>query len=452
MAEHGHPMAFRSLPNELLQIIALHLESDKDLISFALVCPEAHAAIQGDWRSRFLRFFDPVFTDSLVTFKTEYQKRQKLLRSRVHFTTGRTPHESRCLKLLRTLITESCGKAQGDEDVIDGRNFDRIRAFVQRTNVLKDRHKVAKCPAAKGEPLHYALRLILLPMALDLNHPIIEAMFPFQDAQKAAYSYIEPSPLLQGRRKDLVNLEYLVKMADYWKTHITRSQEFTLYHYFADLEELERPQMWEGRLQDVPPFMGKHWLGTYSSLAHNLDFDKINLTPTGSHVFEENVDCEGEGFQCSQEAPSQEPGGFLARLLDGIEDAMKLIMYDRFAGSSYSRFVGCGFNLSHFHVAGRIYNLPPQQGIVGWQRVIMLKHFEHNADPLVGASHDVYVYEGCIIPGGQMMLGRWWILDPDEPTNAFNSGPFMFWRPRPAAEGNSTCATSELGTSDWASE
>lgn len=42
--------------------------------------------------------------------------------------------------------------------------------------------------------------------------------------------------------------------------------------------------------------------------------------------------------------------------------------------------------------------------------------------------NSLWAYEGCVLPGGQVILGRWW-APSDDPANdgSAYSGPFIFW-------------------------
>lgn len=77
------------------------------------------------------------------------------------------------------------------------------------------------------------------------------------------------------------------------------------------------------------------------------------------------------------------------------------------------------------HFYGRIHGLPQQQGIPGFQRIAMIKFFPLNGeyDP-----SQVWAYEGCVLPGRRIIVGRWWDLsaEPHDPANIYG-GPFIWW-------------------------
>lgn len=47
---------------------------------------------------------------------------------------------------------------------------------------------------------------------------------------------------------------------------------------------------------------------------------------------------------------------------------------------------------------------------------------QHVYDP-----NQVWAYEGCVLPGGRIIVGRWWdaVAELDNPN--INSGPFIWW-------------------------
>lgn len=117
-------------------------------------------------------------------------------------------------------------------------------------------------------------------------------------------------------------------------------------------------------------------------------------------------------------------------------------------GLHYRPFSGSGNDAEPFQCRGILHPLPPQEQIPGWQRVSMMKYF----DPLTpdstppsssssssAASDETYqvdddselnmgcwAYEGVVLPGGMIMLGRWW-SPVDDTGEKRCMGPFIFW-------------------------
>jgi len=59
-----------------------------------------------------------------------------------------------------------------------------------------------------------------------------------------------------------------------------------------------------------------------------------------------------------------------------------------------------------FYMSGWLNPLPDQSGIPGWQRITLLKHFQEEIDLTQQENH--WGYEGVVLPGGRIILGRWW--------------------------------------------
>lgn len=87
------------------------------------------------------------------------------------------------------------------------------------------------------------------------------------------------------------------------------------------------------------------------------------------------------------------------------------------------QFNGTGIEGGTFYVEGRVHHVPPQMGIPGWQRVLILKYYRDDLGFLVD---ELYAYEGCVLPGGQIIVGRWWDATGFN-TSGDESGPFIFW-------------------------
>ena len=99
----------------------------------------------------------------------------------------------------------------------------------------------------------------------------------------------------------------------------------------------------------------------------------------------------------------------------------------------YLNFEGSGSDRDHFHCAGYLHAVSPQQGIPGWQRITLMKYAldAHGFfDP-----GSCWAYEGIVLPGRQIILGRWWSPFHTEGDDAI-CGPFIFWNVRkPGGDG-----------------
>lgn len=81
------------------------------------------------------------------------------------------------------------------------------------------------------------------------------------------------------------------------------------------------------------------------------------------------------------------------------------------------------------HFFGRVHPLTLQQGIHGFQRITFVKFYtqvDHDGedvyDPL-----QTWAYEGVVLPGGRIIVGRWWAAGGNPQSNSTMAGPFMWW-------------------------
>jgi hypothetical protein len=80
-----------------------------------------------------------------------------------------------------------------------------------------------------------------------------------------------------------------------------------------------------------------------------------------------------------------------------------------------------------FYCTGWINPLPAQEGIPGWKRMTMMKYFLDNDNNF--DLDALWAYEGIVLPGGQIIVGRWW--SPEDPNHTAPEdtycGPFILW-------------------------
>lgn len=101
---------------------------------------------------------------------------------------------------------------------------------------------------------------------------------------------------------------------------------------------------------------------------------------------------------------------------------------------AYKDFFGLGKAKVKYHLYGRMHALPPQAGIQGWQRVSMIKEMPNGKSSKYGVGQtETWAYEGIVLPGGQIIIGRWF-----DSTNDSYSGPFIFWQVSSNVEKNET--------------
>ena len=105
----------------------------------------------------------------------------------------------------------------------------------------------------------------------------------------------------------------------------------------------------------------------------------------------------------------------------------------------YKDFFGLGKAKTDYHLFGRMHSLPSQAGIPGWQRVTMMKVMPEEGTKTYGNNLTaVWAYEGVVLPGGQIIIGRWWSPFHNGGVGTSYCGPFIFWQVSSEVEQNNT--------------
>ena len=140
------------------------------------------------------------------------------------------------------------------------RNMDQLRYFTRRSNILQ-------CVLQHGPKAHELLQIIQLlffPWSLDMamNYPTIN----FPASQQIVYSHPEEIQLFRDKHKIRVNISFLLHVTNFFKYHMTQQQEATLFVPFQDLEDSEKPKVWQSKLEQGIKKLGKSWKGSYGKL------------------------------------------------------------------------------------------------------------------------------------------------------------------------------------------
>ncbi len=80
-------------------------------------------------------------------------------------------------------------------------------------------------------------------------------------------------------------------------------------------------------------------------------------------------------------------------------------------------------------ILGILHDLPTQSGFPGFQRVSFMRYCKQHApnleDVVTLSDEDLDCHEGVVLPGGHIIIGRWWYhWYPEQPVE---SGPFIMW-------------------------
>ncbi|TID21306.1 hypothetical protein E6O75_ATG04701 [Venturia nashicola] len=460
-------MAFNKCPIEVNQMIALQL-SDKDIASYRLVCRTANDAVDGDYdRFWFLRWhqqFDyPIKAHSggHVQTKQEYQNRMGKMPKTIKFNGGLTKKEKLYLESIKAIIIEAQPEV-GNDYKISGRNVTVLEHFVKSTNIMDvifvRQPKSMRFGATKpGDLLIRLIQLVLSALALRIEHRIV---WSFDISQRMSYLSLIKEPLFNGRSGTEVNIDWTLHVVNFFRYHALRSEEGTLHAPWLDLTEendgLGLPQLMKKGLNNVGhATVGQNWKGTYAFLDRDevREIRKPNGDQTGLYQ-DKNID-GGEGAIQRLKIEFPEKPQFAWPQL--FENHLESVNFHRNRLTSLNlnpprvtrpraqhsqmpvygpqtfplhytrRFEGTGYDDEDFFGAGWINPLPAQHGIPGFKRMTMMKFFR-DEQGLVDVNA-LWAYEGVVLPGDQIIVGRWWApegLDRQSREEVY-SGPFILW-------------------------
>lgn len=291
---------------------------------------------------------------------------------------------------------------------------------------------------AKSEHLLPMIQALLTPQLLKLDSEL--GILGFQDSQREVYLFKS----IWDKTSSIMEFdpEWLLHQVNFWRYHMLREDEVTLCHAYCDLDSSEFPKFWQKQLRnDGVPEIGRRWKGSYAYLepeevieirdhGNESGFIQDKFCGAEESGLFQNLElellAEGEGtwppiFEHHLESLA-EPKKYAAKT---IRAQKRTSDTDEVTWESRSfRFAGAGDdNDSDFLADGWLNTLPSQSGIPGWQRLTMMKYFaDDNGD--VDYAHGLWAYEGIVLPGGKIIVGRWWSPDGTHPVY---SGPFILW-------------------------
>ncbi|KAJ8109151.1 hypothetical protein OPT61_g7670 [Boeremia exigua] len=449
--------AFNSLPIELNKAIAHHLDTDKDIISFRLVCRGTNDAIDADhgsfWRHRFREKYAIKEGPSNKELRRAYQRRSKMLRrgTGYDFFRGYKKREQDVIDVLRDLIVESFqGPVEFDEyNRPRCKNQERLLEFVLNSRILLNDRRAPESRTRSEHngqkeinPVLAAVKIMCSSLLFehdDLKHHV----FAIEQLQRATYAATNKAPIYEGLKFTEVNMEWIMKCLDFFRYHMMNKETMTLSDAMEDLSALQKPTAWQQSLKNGAVPLSRHWKGTYSFLDPN-EQRKLRALPDDddSDVYfsDKNID---EGKIQSLElnfVPGRQqkwPKLFESRL-NSLREAhepdsqLKTQGRSRLKASSDTnlQFTGTGMDLDDdFHAIGWLNALPDQCGIPGWQRITFMKHFAEDLDDV--DDDNLWAYEGVVLPGGRIIVGRWWFASETVDFDRDYNGPFILWAAEP---------------------
>lgn len=375
-----------------------------------------------------------------------------------------------------------------DDYKISGRNITALEHFAKSTNIMEV--IFARVPKPTGNSLISLIQLVLSALALRIDH---HTVWSFEVSQRMSYMSIFAEPLFRGRSGTDVNIDWALHAVNFFRHHALRRDENTLYGPWMDLTEknngLGLPQLMKEALTNAgPATIGQNWKGTYGELLGPLPSFTLltfNLKPSSTAVrfrkfaillirmipitrirtltavkelsrydiFSRSSSALSVLLIFSQRLELEFPPKPKFAWPQLFENHLLSVTFhrDRLSGlnpprvtraqhsrmptygpqtfplASSRRFEGIGWDDEEFYAAGWINPLPAQYGIPGFKRMTMMKFFQDEFG--VVDVNALWAYEGVVLPGDQIVVGRWWApegLDPNSIENMY-SGPFILW-------------------------
>ncbi|OJD13084.1 hypothetical protein AJ78_06422 [Emergomyces pasteurianus Ep9510] len=464
-----------NLPTELIQMIATLVPEDADLCRMARTCRYLAEAIippnSGVWRTRFLDKYDhPPPDKTSEEVRIEYKVRGIMLAQTPSFLNGEGSKEKLWLSVLTTLFVEAYNASpnqQGDE-ACDSRNHAQIKGaiissdFLNRPIVGNDLNS----PIIPSRP-YLAIQLAATYLALDLRLPFRSLRTDYD--LKIVYVCDSTTPVPRITASDdeeEIDLHQLLHIRNFWKRHLTNPDEDTFYRSYRNIPEIMRPKTWEEGFGNENSLENR-WLGYYSCI-HPLPITSTDLQ---------------ERQTCADLTSHWESTCALSLKLSTITTKASTTWFpilnevypinNHIHPSSRTYFRGTQSLDNHDHhahdtndaneesyphpIRGFTETCPAQAGIPGWRRVCFVI-YEINPEFFVSGvdgsgngnsnEHDdgndeedeeegwlpwswttidflwAYGYEGMIVPGGAIMMGRWRNMLAEAEAEA---GPFIFW-------------------------
>ena len=416
-------------------MIVRNLHDHKDIANFSLICKETNNAVEGDnfsfWRAKFREDFVMLDGKSNEQLRRRYKYRwawiNKAAKQGFAFRHGNTSAEKAILKVLKDLIVESFanGVKLDDEGQPECLNMAHLKEFVFKSKLFLCGSK--RPPILKPNEYHntslIAVRIMLAQFLFDGAAPS-RSWFAMDDAQKAVYAATNTAPIFLGLRKNMVNVEWIFHCLNFFRYYMTDSDHPLFDTIEEELGPSGRPSPWREPLKSGSYPLAKHWQGTYSFLEHTqlARFrTHPNLTRRDSTVADRNVN-EGKIQVRIHDPPpltltNNPPTQSLTLDFSPPPSLPWPPLFERRLNSRRVtkpgpnppdiRFDGQGTDLDDpFFATGWLNALPPQCDIPGWQRISFMKHFEEDLHEV--GQDDLWAYEGVVVPGGRMILGRWW--------------------------------------------
>ncbi|MCJ1417971.1 hypothetical protein MMC32_004316 [Xylographa parallela] len=439
-----------------------------------------------------------------VNFQSEYKCRQwtrKLLKKRqIHVVGGLDAlnnNEGVVIEFVRELIDDSFAVASSYGCSLAGKriskNLKHLKEVTVNSFFLDNSMRFASNEELSFPQLQL-YRLILTHLALDESARVPHC---FEYSQKAVYGKSMTlgitCMLLISRISSRPPPRF--PTVNFFKYHITNPDEHSLHAPFHALPDDERPTAWDSPVKaglqklaylhngtKLTPHLRGHNPGYIPTQVVASAQNHINLTrPHSSHIYSDVLDIEenDDGFLSMHLDFSRPkaawPPTFERHLASersasarDHDDTAQEASGGLRARDRYHQFQGFGHHAEPYRCVGYVGALPAQDPqhvhpVHGFQRLTMMQWADdtgpdaqtpgpaptavetHLADVQLGdlahAAVEHWAYEGVVLPGGKIILGRWWCPSetPLEDLGEWRetrvhdrnerkcTGPFIFW-------------------------
>lgn len=300
--------------------------------------------------------------------------------------------------------------------------------------------------ANRPDSLVFLIQICLASLYLDHDF-VVDKIHHFDLSRSQVYGDHRLQPIFAGACKQYINVRWILSIINFFAFHLKQESEGALVDDYCQLPRRHKTQPWLGKIEDGTKAIGKHWKGAYSKQSphtcctsectdqkaymdshdlHEFRHKNDHLTVDNWEPLQDIAVFFDEGAFSSKEWPR---GFENLNETDPYKKDPQLASQLRIKGHTYpvKSFYGtCQTDSTHYF--GRIHGLPPQQGIPGFQRISFLRFTPSSDGDEVFVPEQIWGYEGCVLPGGRIIVGRWWWITAAEqdPSDRY-SGPFIWW-------------------------
>lgn len=348
-----------------------------------------------------------------------------------------------------------------------GKNFDFLNDFVHHCSEFRQLPKYSARGAYPAVIAHTALQLVLGNYMLCVSDQHLGGTL--ESSQKVVYAHPMVKPLFTKSKKN-VNWDVAVHILNFFRYHATTEHEATLYQVFQNLGGEEMPAPWKNPLNavnDEDDALSEDLTGDYQSasgksspfsrqfssrrdpgcissrsLSRLRESRGIPSTPITDTMNDQELFLDFSPID-PQPVSDNITNRILRSLLQGPTLLDSHHRNDNFAQDHI--FTGHDIADEPSTIAGILSPLPlltRATNIPGWKRITFLYRpdlvpgevslrrelFETEIDD------DFWCYEGLVVPGGGLMVGRWMqsLVTDDGFHAGEDSGPWICWRDRRA--------------------